>query len=302
LDEATRRAASRYTVKQGDRLPTIAIKKGFICWQTIWDFAGNAALKNRRGNAHILFPGDAVAIPSKLDRVAKVFGGEAEFVLMKAPEFLRVRFAEVETMDGEPVMFRATPDAGSDCFEGELAADGTMEIELPPETTKVTVELFCGEGDDPFVTYQLNVGEMDPLTEDTGIQARLANLGYYDGKIDGDIGDVTKSAIVRFRREYGLPLSDEVDDDLRNALQWVHDDDDDTDDCESDQTTPDDFKTSVNTVRGSQGESEGDGGADDDSADEDSVDFDDEDPVDWEDDEGDGDEGDEDDDSGEVTS
>ena len=293
--EQDRPEASRYTVKQGDRLPTIASKNGFLCWQSSWNFAGNASLKKLRGNAHILYPGDQVAIPSKLPRVAEVWGGEAEFVLLKELEVLRVRFAEAEASDGEPVLFRATPDAGGDCFEGELAADGSMEIELPPDTTKVTVELYCGECNDPFVTYQLNVGGMDPLTENTGIQARLANLGYYDGTIDGDVGDVTKSAIVRFRREYGLPLSDEVDNDLRNALQWVHDDDD-TDDCESDQTTPDDFKASVNT-------SEGDGGADDDAADEDSGDLDDEDPVDWDDDEGDGEEedDDEDDDSGEVT-
>jgi hypothetical protein len=277
-------------------LPTIAREKGFSRWQTIWDFAGNAALKELRGNAHILFPGDEVSIPSKLARVAEVQGGKAEYVVLSAPEVLRVRFAEFESMDGEPVLFRATPDAGNDLFEGELADDGTLEIELPPDATQVTVELFCGDGDDPFVTYELDVGGMDPLTEITGIQARLANLGHYDGVIDGDAGEVTKGAIARFRREYGLPLSDEIDDDLRNALEWVHDDGDDTDDCEADRITPDGSAAGEDMDGGadSEGSNEPSDDAentaadneesDDDSADEESADTGDEDPVEWEDD------------------
>jgi peptidoglycan hydrolase-like protein with peptidoglycan-binding domain len=124
-------------------------------------------------------------------------------------------------------------------FEGELAPDGTMEIELPLNTSQVTVELFCGEADEPFATYEYSVGHLDPTTETTGVQSRLANLGYYDGEIDGDVGPLTTAAIVRFRREYGLPLSDEVDDVLRDALKWIHDDDDDTDDCEPDHIVTD---------------------------------------------------------------
>lgn len=234
---AARRA--RNAVVQGERLPTIARKEGFRRWQTVWDFGGNAGLKDQRGDAHILFPGDQVAIPSKLSRVAEVPSGKAEYVVLSAPEVLRTRFADVAAMDGEPVLFRATPDAGSEAFEGELAEDGTMEIELPPDTTKVVVELFCGDGDQPFVTHELAMGELDPADEATGIQARLANLGYYRGKIDGDVGEVTHAAIARFRREYGLSPSNAVDDDLVQALEWLHDDGDDTDDCEADQTVTD---------------------------------------------------------------
>ena len=301
LPKEERSEASKYKVKQGDRLPTIARKKGFARWETIWDFAGNAALKELRSNAHVLFPDDEVSIPSKLSRVAEVQGGAAEYVVRTAPEMLRVRFAEFESMDGDPVMFRATPDAGNDLFEGELADDGTMEIDLPPDTTKVVVELFCGDGDDPFVTYEFDVGDMDPLTEVTGIQARLANLGYYDGAIDGDAGDVTKSAVARFRRDYGVPLSDEVDDNFKNALRWVHDDDDDTQDCEADQTAPEDStEDEENEPSDDAGDAEdvGVNGEDlDDSVDEDPVKWDDDG---WEEeDETDG--SGEDEDSGEVT-
>jgi hypothetical protein len=237
--EEERSEASKHKVEQGERLPTIARKQGFRRWQTVWGFAGNLALKESRGDAHILFPGDEVAIPSKVARVAEVPGGKAEYVVQSTPELLRVRFAEAAAMGDEPVLYRATPDAGGDAFEGELAEDGTLEIDLPPGTAKVVVELFWGEGDEPFVTHELAMGELDPIDKDTGIQARLAGLGYYDGKIDGDVGEVSRSAVARFRREFGLSPSDAIDDELRQALEWLHDDDDDTIDCEADQTTPD---------------------------------------------------------------
>lgn len=307
LAPATERGrAGSHQVQQGDRLPTIARQQGFLRWETVWDFSGNAELRKLRGSPFVLSAGDEVAVPSKLERVAEVPGGEAEYVVQSAPETLCVRFAEAEAM-GATVLFRATPDAGDDAFEGELAEDGTMEVELPPDAKKVVVELFCGDGDDPFVTYELAVGELDPASQPTGVQMRLANLGYYGGKIDGDVGEVTKAAIVRFRREYGLSLSDAIDDELREALRWVHDDDDDTDECEADQTIPDD---------GDQGDATADAVGDNFDHDEDkeededlpaddlvsAEDQEDEDfePVEWEDDSGDDE--DEDDDADEVTS
>lgn len=264
--ETERSQASKHAVKQGERLPTIARAEGFARWETVWDFPGNADLRELRGNPYILREGDQVAIPSKLPRVAEVPGGTAEYVVQRAAEILRVRFAEAEATDGEPVMFRAVPDAGTEMFEGQLADDGTMEVDLPPDTTKVTVELYCGDGDDPFVTYELDVGHMDPCSDATGIQMRLANLGYYDGEIDGDIGIVTRSAISRFRSEYGLPLADEIDDDLRKALAWVHDDDDDTDECEADQTTA--AEVVADDGSDEQDEGEGDGDAEEEPTDE----------------------------------
>jgi hypothetical protein len=244
--EEERSEAGKHEVKQGERLPTIARAEGFARWQTVWEFAANAALRESGGNAHILLPGAHVAIPSKLKRVAEVQGGEAEYVVQAAPEVLRLRFAESEAIDGT-VLFRATPDAGDEMFEGELADDGTMEVPLPPDTKQVTVQLYCGDSDDAFVTYEFAVGEVDPVTESTGIQARLASLGYYDGDIHGTLDDATKGAIVRFRREYGLPLSDAIDDDLRNALTWVCDDDDDTGECEADHTALDDASADDST-------------------------------------------------------
>ena len=66
LSEEERSEDSKYRAAQGDRLPTIAREKGFARWQTIWNFKGNAALKELRGTPHILLPGDEVSIPASL--------------------------------------------------------------------------------------------------------------------------------------------------------------------------------------------------------------------------------------------
>jgi peptidoglycan hydrolase-like protein with peptidoglycan-binding domain len=46
--------------------------------------------------------------------------------------------------------------------------------------------------------------------ESVAIQGRLKVDGYYPGKIDGIIGDITKDAIRAFQAERGLPMTGHV--------------------------------------------------------------------------------------------
>jgi N-acetylmuramoyl-L-alanine amidase len=234
--EEERSEASTYEVKQGDRLPTIGRDKGFLRWQTIWNFKGNADLRKLRGTAHILLPGDKVSIPSKFSREAEVPGGTSEYVVQTAAEVLRVCFAVGWDWDENPVSYTAKPDSGGPDISGPLDSEGWMEIDLPPNTRQVEVVLWTEVPNIPIATYDLHVGEMDPIDEITGVQARLANLGYYDGEIDGDAQEVTAAAIAQFRREHGLPMGDQIDDDLRDALDGLHNSDEAPADTEPDQT------------------------------------------------------------------
>lgn len=60
----------------------------------------------------------------------------------------------------------------------------------------------------------------DPDREQVrGIQTRLRELGYHEvGAIDGLVGPATKAAILIFRQDNRLPLSDRIDGTLRDAL------------------------------------------------------------------------------------
>jgi N-acetylmuramoyl-L-alanine amidase len=238
--EETRAEASRHKVAQGERLATIAGQYDFACWQTVWNFKGNQALKDLRGDPNVLSPGDEVVIPTKLQRDAEVPGGTATYVVNRGAEVLRVCFPVGWDWDGDPVSYTAKPDTGGPDLTGPLDSEGWMEIALPPNTSQVDVALWIDVPDSPIVSYALRVGEIDPIDEVTGVQARLANLGYYDGAVDGDAKEVTAAAIAQFRREHGLPMGDQIDDDLRDALDSMHDADEAPADTEPDQTFADD--------------------------------------------------------------
>jgi len=278
--EEDRCEASRHTVKQGERMATIASQYKFLRWQTLWDFAGNADLKDLRKNPNILFPDDdEVVIPTKLKREAEVAGGKAKYVVKCGRETLRVGFA-VGWDWVERVSYTAKPDTGGPDLTDFLDSDGWMRIDVPPNTSQVQVALWTDDPDTPFATYELKVGELDPVREVTGVQARLASLGYYDGAIDGDAGEVTAAAIAQFRSEYGLPLGDQIDDDLRDALEGLHDNDQLPEGSEPDQTFQEDAPADEAGLEPSQDgdagdEAEGTGDAADEvQEDEDAIDMD----------------------------
>jgi type VI secretion system secreted protein VgrG len=195
--EEARKQGSKYQVQQGDRLPTIARKKGFARWQTIWDFPANAILKNRR-DANVLLPGDILAIPTKVPRVAHVAGGAAAFAVQTAPELFRVRFTDLGVPENASVRFRAEPDNGP-AVEGTLENHGTMEIELPPDASQVKVTLYLADSERALASRTFAVGHLDPPDTVSGIQARLSGLGFYSGPISGKLDEATRIAISTFR-------------------------------------------------------------------------------------------------------
>jgi hypothetical protein len=42
-------------------------------------------------------------------------------------------------------------------------------------------------------------------------QARLANLGYYRGAVDGEFGPLTNRALTLYQADYGLPVTGRLD-------------------------------------------------------------------------------------------
>jgi hypothetical protein len=51
------------------------------------------------------------------------------------------------------------------------------------------------------------------------VQSTLADRGYYHGQIDGVIGDGTRSAVRRFQRDSGLPVTGRIDTRTLRALR-----------------------------------------------------------------------------------
>src|SRR5215212_188617 len=57
-----------HLVEQGDHISQIAEKYGFRDHRTIWNHPRNAELKKLRESPNVLFPGDIVHIPDKMQK------------------------------------------------------------------------------------------------------------------------------------------------------------------------------------------------------------------------------------------
>lgn len=203
-----------YVVRQGECVASIACEVGHF-WQTIWDEPANEPVKEARQDPYVLYPGDRLVIP---DKRRKDEPGETEmrhrFVRRGAPEKLVIHFEindepranedYVLTIDG-----RETP--------GTTDPDGRVEIKIPPNARQGKI-VFTESGD----TYDLNLGHMDPITTTSGVQARLKNLGYYDGPIDGREGPKLEAAVQMFQDRHELAVTGTLDDGGRQLLEQEH--------------------------------------------------------------------------------
>jgi peptidoglycan hydrolase-like protein with peptidoglycan-binding domain len=84
------------------------------------------------------------------------------------------------------------------------------------------VSLFGGNEEEPHATYRLAVGHLDPSDQISGVQARLTNLGYYRGPINGQLDQPTRQAISSFRASVLHDDSNEMDGALLEALDAKH--------------------------------------------------------------------------------
>src|SRR5215831_17342635 len=93
--------AKYHTVRQGEYLSKIARHYGFTDYHTIWDHAENAALKQKRQNPNVLFPGDRLYIPdAESKEVAGVTTQRHHFQVQR--QQLRLRLV-LEDLYEEPI-------------------------------------------------------------------------------------------------------------------------------------------------------------------------------------------------------
>jgi len=102
-------------------------------------------------------------------------------------------------------------------ISGNTNNEGMVETAIPPNARNA--KLTFGKEQE---VYFLNIGHLDPVEETTGVQARLNNLGFTCGKVDGKLGTKTESALKTFQKKYNLTESGKIDDDTKNKLRDSH--------------------------------------------------------------------------------
>jgi N-acetylmuramoyl-L-alanine amidase len=210
-----------YTVLQGDHLSKIAKDYGFTDYTVIWDHPNNSDLKKQRQNPNVLLPGDQICVP---DMEQKQESGPADkhhtFTVDKKPLKLRLVLEDVYER----------PIAGAACallVSGEtiqLTTDGQgkLEQDIPLDATEAYLTI---RGDQtPFANeiIAVKIGHLDPIDELSGQIARLNNLGYFAGPLDGSDSDAFESAVEEFQCDNSLTVDGICGPKTQSKLKQVH--------------------------------------------------------------------------------
>jgi hypothetical protein len=195
-----------HEVAQGEWLTKIAADHGISKWETIWNHPENAALRGRR-DPDILYPGDMLFIPLREIK-------EEQGATDKRHKFQLKRqwdTFELDLLDaaGKPIARQKyVLRIGSQEFRGVTNGKGHLRQErVDPAGDHTGTLEFPDEG----LVFAIEVGGMNPAHEGggkeqdiyddgiSGIQMRLANLGYDPGPLDGIYGPLTRAALAQFQ-------------------------------------------------------------------------------------------------------
>jgi N-acetylmuramoyl-L-alanine amidase len=200
-------------------MASIAAKYGFADYRDIYQDPANAALKAKRPNPSLLFPGDVIEIPERKPTVFECETGKTHsFELKPKKRTLRIRLEERAGVPiaGVPVTLILSR---TEKYETTTDKDGVLNYELPLQTKRILLQAGG-------MVRQIRIGDLNPLQNApdggiSGVQARLKNLGFFSGTVDGRMESDTEAALAAFRAS--LPEDPGEDfGDLVKALEKTH--------------------------------------------------------------------------------
>ena len=205
-----------YKLKENECLISISEKFGHH-WETIWNHSENSEIKAIRKDARVMKKGDRLMIPPVAGKQEQVASEKRhKFVRKGIPALVRIQvLREGQPMAGQP--WKAVVDSVSK--EGTSAGDGIVEIPIGNQAKFARLEVGTGE---ELTIYELRLGQLDPPDTVSGAQARLNNLGYPCGKVDGILGPNTRTAITGFQKAQGIPASGELNTETADLLLGIH--------------------------------------------------------------------------------
>ena len=211
-----------HTVQQGDCLASIARQYGFADWSIIYNDGLNTAFRQTRDDPHVLFPGDRLVIPDKTTKDESCKTAVIHmFRLACKPTRLRLVVLDI---DGEPLAgkkYKLT--VAGVTHEGIIPDDAMLDQPIPPDALEGELTVWADEDFPDYPdTWTLKLGHLDPVEDLTGVQARLNNLGYDCGPVDGVNGPRTQAAVKAFQKDHNLVVDGIAGPQTQAALKDKH--------------------------------------------------------------------------------
>jgi hypothetical protein len=202
-----------HTVVQGDTLLALASTNGLDSWEDIVNASENASIKDTLTDPGILKPGVSLFIPNKtMKQQPSAIDAKHPFNIKRPKAWLRIAIKNADGTALANCKYELT--AAGKTTSGTIAADGIIEQAVPIDTTSGSLKVWTTET--TFEQWELKIGWMDPISEDSGVQSRLANLGF-------DFGDDLAKAVMAFQARIGLTPTGTIDDALREKLASYYD-------------------------------------------------------------------------------
>ena len=198
--------STTYTIKQGDTLAAIAKQHGFNNWQTLYRHEDNAEFRKKRPNPNVINPGDEIQIPDKEEKSVILETGKRHVFKLCPKKDDKLRYV----IDGAYRDYTAGKKyilvIDGEEIEGTVGDDGAIECDCPAGAEVGELRLWLEEESEPSHVFDIKLGFLDTVSETTGIQARMNNLGYDCGAVDGDIGPKMKKAVEQFQAHHNLKV------------------------------------------------------------------------------------------------
>ena len=189
-----------HVVKQGEYLSSIAKQYGFVDWHIIYDHPANAELKKKRSSPNVLLPGDVFFIPEKQKKDESCPTDNSHtFEVRTAKLLLQLTLKDAEERPFKNQPYTLVVDC--DSYKGTTDEDGRLRQQIAIGATTATVML-----EKVGILLPLRIGHLDPVHDEdaddaivSGVQARLNNLGFHCGEVDGIAGPRTRAALASFQ-------------------------------------------------------------------------------------------------------
>ncbi|MEZ4472248.1 MAG: peptidoglycan-binding domain-containing protein [bacterium] len=127
------------------------------------------------------------------------------------------RWLNLELLDSTGTPFRQRPfrlEWEGGAVDGTTTANGLISLEIPDGVAEASLRVAWRE-------FTLDF-RLPPADDVAGAQARLNQLNFFSGKVDGELGPKTRHALLMFQRAHRLTETGALDAETCRRLAEEH--------------------------------------------------------------------------------